>query len=196
MSKTEIIQIINTGLGRLEISATQNVMNRIALLAQGLPHYAHLIGLHAARAAIDAHVLEVDDVAVDRAIVQAIDDAQQSTLSAWHNAISSPRKDNLFSDVLLACALATTDELGFFAAQDVREPVRVITNKQYDIPSFAQHLNEFSDTKRGPVLVKVGEPRRYRYRFIDPLMQPFVIMQGFKSGKLTREMIDRLQAAK
>jgi Cdc6-like AAA superfamily ATPase len=194
MSNAEIEQIIDTCLKVLHMGISEPALKRISILSQGLPHYAHLIGLHAARAAIDSQSLTISENAVDEAIVHALGDAQQSILSAWHNAITSPRKDNLFADVLLACALAPTNELGFFAAQDVRPPIRVITKKDYDIPSFAQHLNEFSDEKRGPILLKTGETRRYRYRFINPLMQPFVIMQGFKSGKLTREMIDKLEA--
>jgi hypothetical protein len=121
---------------------------------------------------------------VDGAIKKALEDAQQSIRSACHKATISPRKNNLFADVLLACALAKTDDLGFFAAQDIREPMQQVTGKRYEIPSFAQHLNEFCDPKRGPILTKTGAKRRYRFRFVNPLMQPFVIMQGFAAGKL------------
>ena len=103
------------------------------------------------------------------------------TGTGWH------LKENLFADVLLACALAETNELGFFPAQAVRAPMCKITGKDYDIPSFAQHLNEFSDTKRGPVLQKQGETRRYVYRFVNPLMQPYVIMQGVVNGRVSSE---------
>ena len=89
--------------------------------------------------------------------------------------------------MLLSCALAPIDDLGYFAAADVREPLRKITGKKYDIPSFAQHLNEFSDRKRGRILRKIGERRLYRYRFSDPLMQPFVIMQGVVDDMIHEE---------
>jgi hypothetical protein len=87
----------------------------------------------------------------------------------------------------VSCALAPIDDLGFFAAADVREPLREITGKNYNSPSFSQHLNEFSDKKRGRILRKVGERRRYRYRFSDPLMQPFVIMQGVVNDMIPEE---------
>jgi hypothetical protein len=94
----------------------------------------------------------ITESALSVAITKAIDSAQKSIRTAYHNAIRSARKDNLFASVLLACALAKTDELGGFAAQDVRGPIRKITGKEYDIPSFAQHLNDFSEEKRGAIL--------------------------------------------
>jgi hypothetical protein len=74
--------------------------------------------------------------------------------------------------------------MGYFAAQDVRIPMQIITGKTYEIPSFSQHLNEFSEAKRGPILKKIGTPRRFRFRFMNPLLQPFVVMQGCSAGKL------------
>lgn len=192
MSPDEIETIVNTGLTRLTMQIEPDALARISLLSQGLPHYTHLLCLHASRAALDSGELKITESIVDEAIKRAIDGAQHSIRSAWHQAVRSARKASLFTDVLLACALAETDELGFFAAQDVRAPLRVITGKQYDIPTYAQHLNEFSDTKRGPILHKTGHKRRYRYRFINPLMQPFVVMNGFLAGRINRALVDRL----
>jgi hypothetical protein len=50
-------------------------------------------------------------------------------------------------------------------------------------------LNEFSDKKRGRILRKIGERRRYRYRFSDPLMQPFVIMRGVVDDMIPEESL-------
>jgi Cdc6-like AAA superfamily ATPase len=186
MLEGEIHQIILTGVDRLGMTIEPDALERIGRLSQGLPHYAQLLGLHAARVALDRQSLAVTGGDVAQAIRNALEDAQHSVRRAYHDAIRSPRKDNLFGDVLLACALAKTTELGFFAAQDVRGPMRAITGKNYEIPSFAQHLNEFSESKRGPLLQKAGESRRYMYRFINPLMQPFVIMQGVVAGRVPK----------
>lgn len=191
MSKEEIEEIVNKGLSRLGMHIAPEALNHIVVLAQGLPHYAHLLALHASRAALDRESRNVDVKALDVAIRKAIEEAQQSIRTAWHKAVQSPRKDNLFSDVLLACALATTDDLGTFAAQDVRTPMREITSKTYDIPSFAQHLNEFSSDKRGNILKKLGSTRRFRFRFVNPLMPPFVIMRGFAEGKIKSSLLER-----
>jgi Cdc6-like AAA superfamily ATPase len=193
MSDGEIRQIVDTGLAKLGMTITRDALQRIVVLSQGLPHYTHLIGLYAARASLDGKSLEISDEIVGQAIEKAVGGAQQSISSAWHQAIRSPRKDNLFSDVLLACALAETDQQNAFAAQDVRAPVREITGKAYEIPSFVQHLNEFCDPKRGPLLHRTGTKRKYRYRFVNPLMQPFVIMQGFKSNKIPSGILGKLR---
>jgi len=192
MSGDEIRQIVNTGLLKLGMFIHPDALQRIVVLSQGLPHYTHLIGLYSARAALDAKTLEITEETVGTAIEKAVEGAQQSISSAWHQAISSQRKDNLFGDVLLSCALAETDQQNTFAAQDVRVPMREITGKPYAITSFAQNLNDFCDDKRGPILQRTGTARKYRYRFVNPLMQPFVIMQGFRQNKITKALLNKL----
>ncbi|MBI3822813.1 MAG: hypothetical protein HY289_09055 [Planctomycetes bacterium] len=36
------------------------------------------------------------------------------------------------------------------------------------------------------MLERIGLPRRYRFRFRNPLLQPFVIMEGFAQGLIRR----------
>jgi hypothetical protein len=190
MSLSEIKQIFTAGLKRLGMTIDKKALARLAKLSQGLPHYAHLLGLHASREALDHKRLEVAPEDATSATQKSISGAQQSVVSGYDFAIRSPKKNNLFADVLLACAMAEPNELGFFAAQDLREPMRKITGKHYQIPSFAQHLNEFCEQKRGPVLQKDGTRRRFRYRFLDPLLQPFVIMRGLQNGRIQVESLD------
>jgi Cdc6-like AAA superfamily ATPase len=190
MANGEIADIVTKGLASLGMDIAPTALTRIEKLSQGLPHYAHLLCLYASRAALDRQSMKVDAAAIDTAIQKATSGVQQTILSAYEAAIRSARKDNLFSDVLLACALAETSELGFFAASDVRGPLRSVTKRNYEIPTFAQHLNEFSDAKRGMILLKTGTQRLYRYHFRNPLMQPYVIMQGIKSKRIDVSMLD------
>ena len=190
MSVQEIERIFVTGTAKLGMSVSPVALKRLSKLAQGLPHYAHLLGLNASRAAIENRRKGVLADDVPAATKRAISAAQHSIRSAYDYAVRSPRKDNLFSDVLLACAMAETNELGFFAAQHVRDPMRRVTGKSYEIPSFAQHLNEFCESKRGPILHKAGTRRRFRYRFIDPLLQPFIIMRGLDEKKINADALD------
>lgn len=87
------------------------------------------------------------------------------------------------------------DALGYFVPKNVCLPLRTITGKRgYNIANFTKHLSEFISEKRGRVLESTGIARSYRYRFRDPLMQPFVIMQGALAGRLPSGFFDPEQA--
>jgi Cdc6-like AAA superfamily ATPase len=191
MSAKELSEIIELGLARLEMTIEPGALQHVSLLSQGLPHYTHLLGLHASRLALAQGETLVRMAHVRDAIREAVTGAQQTIRSAYAGAISSPRKDNLYSDVLLACALAEKDEFGFFRAAGVRMPLNNITKKTYDIPNFSQHLTNFCDGARGPVLERRGTKHQFRFRFVDPLMQPFVVMRGLEAGKITVETLAR-----
>lgn len=127
------------------------------------------------------------DVAV--AVSLAVEKAQQSITSAYIKATRSVHKESLFPQVLLACALAEKDDLGYFTSSDVREPMSTIMGKPYDIAAYAKHLNQFSSEKRGMVLKKSGEERNYFYRFENPLLQPFIILNGIARGLISRKTL-------
>lgn len=189
MSRAESAEIVTRGLSQLNMTATAEAVTRISGLSQGLPHYTHLLGLWAARSAIPNGKSEVDLDDVDFALNTAIDKAQQSILDTYHKATFATR-ENIYPQVLLAAALAKPDDLGFFAASDVRAPLSQIMGRRYDIPTFARHLNALSESERGPVLQKKGSERKFRYRFINPLLQPYVVMRGLASEMIPADVIN------
>src|SRR6266446_4941125 len=185
MSKGELFEIINTGLKRVGMTIADDAKVRIASLSQGLPHFTHMLSLHAAQHAVDNDRLNVNMDDVRAAIKRSLKHAQQSVVSAYDRAVASANKNNLYRQVLLACALADTDERGFFYAGAVRKPMSDIMTKPYDIPAFSPHVSAFCQEDRGPILRRYGTPKNYRFRFKDPLMQPYVIMRGLDSGLIT-----------
>ena len=101
----------------------------------------------------------------------------------------SSQKDNLYAQALLACALASCDDFGYFAAADVRGPMSAIMKRPYEIPSFSRHLNMFCRPERGEVLQQIGEKYQRRFRFRNPLMQPYVVLKGIADGLITLDRI-------
>lgn len=189
MSDKERNEIIEKGLQKLKMSIKDDAQNYITKISQGLPHYIHSITLNAVREAIDKKTKEICLEHVERAIEKNVEGAEQSIKTLYHIAVSSSKKNNIFKEVLLACALATTDNLGYFAAVDVRDPLSKIMGKPYAIPSFASHLKHFCESSRGPILQQFGRSHRRRYRFYNPLMQPFITMKGLKDGLIKKETI-------
>lgn len=185
MSDLELEQIVNRGLERASMTIETAARTSIVRLSQGLPHYTHLLGLQSGYAALNRGATEVGVSEVESAIQRGVEKAQESIRSAYDRATFSPRRNNLYPQVLLACALATPDARGFFLASSVREPICRIMKRELDIPAFSRHLNDFCEKERGPVLGKTGTTRKFRFRFLNPLMQPFVIMHGLSKKTIT-----------
>lgn len=182
MERAELEEIIQNGLERLTMTIDSKALEEIISLAKGLPYFVHLLGLHTCRRALDMGEKKITQKHLQTAIREALDGAQQTMRSAYHQATVSTRKETIHRHVLLACALAKTDDFGYFTASSVIEPVSLIRKKSYQLPYFAQHLKDFSDQKRGQILQQTGEPHSRRYRFRNPMMQPFVIMKGLSDG--------------
>ena len=185
MSDSELEKIIQNGLQSLQMGIMRPAMERIVHLSRGLPHYTHLLGLYSSRIALQNQRLEISSSDVNDAIHLALGNCQQSTRDAYASATSSSQPNHLYRQVLLACALAETNESGFFTASAVSGPLSTIMAKRYEVPSYARHLNEFCSDKRDHVLERVGGPRNYKFRFRNPLMQPFVMLQGYASTMIS-----------
>jgi Cdc6-like AAA superfamily ATPase len=198
MSEAELAEILDKGLAQAGLFITPGARRQIVALSQGLPHYTHLLALHAGQRSLKVGRQTINKSDVRDAIRQAVAAAQQSILQLYHDATSSPRPGNLYSSVLLAAAMAAVDRLGYFAAADVRGPIRTITGKSYEIPSFSRHLHDLCEKARGPALQKTGIKRRLRFRFSNPLVQPFVILHGISKGVIpaTLDHAPRLKAGR
>jgi hypothetical protein len=148
--------------------------------------------MYAARSAVNQKRRVVLDGDLKDAIKIAIADIDQTIRERYLAAtISQRREEALFEPVLLACSLATSDELGRFQQSAVAEPLnRIVPGKNYEASTFAFHMNEFTTDKRKNVLERLGETRNYRYRFTDPMMQPFVILKGLNDGLITAELAE------
>jgi hypothetical protein len=120
---------------------------------------------------------------LEGAIRESVNSQLETNLTVYNNAVTAPR-GKYFKPVLLACALAPKDDKGYFYATNVTEPLGIITEKKYGIPAFAQHLRDFSES-RGPVLERDGR----RYRFIKPLMGPYVILRGLADGLIKESQL-------
>ena len=193
MSPAELQQVVDGGLGEVGMTAEAIARDRIAALSQGLPHYTHLIALYAARNANDAESDAVRPEDVAAGIREAVDNAQETITTTHHRAVMSARADSLYRQVALACALARTDELGYFPAGAVRRPMAEIMGRPYAIPAFAKHMNEFCSAERGPLLEKIGMRRNYRFRFRNPLLPPYIIMSGIAQQLIAAEAATRIQ---
>lgn len=191
MSPEELGDILDKGAVRLKMKITPEAKDRIVRLSRGLPHYTHSLGLHATRACIARDQETVTKGDVDTALKSALEEINLSLRSAYEKSTFSPHKETIYAHVLMACALAPAGDFGYFTPAAVREPLSAIRGKTYKIPAFAKHVTSFTTESRGTVLQKEGVKRRFRFRFSNPLMQPFVVMKGVASGIIKEDVLKR-----
>jgi Cdc6-like AAA superfamily ATPase len=184
MAREEVREVLKMGMSKVGMEMDETALGRIALLSRGFPYYAHLLGLNAAHEAIASDEKRVGGAHVDAAIKRVVGEAPQTLRSAYKKAALGLRKEGLHPPVLLACALAETDELGYFSAADVRDSLSLVLGKNLEILSFARHLCDFCEAKRGPVLQRVRAEGRVLFRFHNPLMQAFVAMHAHAEGRV------------
>ncbi len=194
MSRQELGQIIDKGLTKLEMAIDSSAKERIARLSEGLPYYTHLLALHATQRAVMDDRDHVHAGDVDTATRIALKKAQQTIQTAYLDATRSPRSDNKFKSVLLACALAPKDPLGYFQAGGVRKPLATITGREHEIASFTRHLGEFLKPHRGPALTQIGESHSHYYRFTNPMLQPYTIINGIADELITEDQVVSLES--
>jgi Cdc6-like AAA superfamily ATPase len=181
MSKSELSEIIVERYNQIGLSCPAAIVEKLVDLAQGLPGYAHLVGREAALSAIRRQRRSLDEADYTEAIKESVRRAQESIVTAYNRAVYSA-KENIYKQVLLACALARTDERGMFAAADIRDQLSKILGRSVEIASFTRHLAAFCDPSRGPVLRKSGKKNRFQYQFVDAPLQPYIFMTARRDG--------------
>lgn len=192
MSDSELNEILAKRLPRLDVKIEGDAKWKIITLARGLPEYVHSLGSGATVNAVKEFRKVVKEADVDVAINKMLYQTDQSSGAAYKKAIHSNRTDAHYIQALLACAMAKTDDEGKFTPTAVIEPLSKLLGKKVTIANFANHLATFCNDARGKILEQHGSARAYKYRFREPKMQPYVIMQGIASGLVDRAALSIL----
>jgi hypothetical protein len=192
MDTRDCRQILEKIIPRLGMRLHDDALWKIVELSRGLPSYVHALGLYATQNACGRHSLLITDADVDAAINRVLEKSLESVQEAYAKATHSNRGDSLYKHVLLACALADTNDRGMFTPLSVCKPLSGILGRNVEIAAFQQHLKKFITPERANVLTRRGKDRAYQFRFSEPIMQPFVIMKGIEQGLVTSSALDAL----
>ena len=189
MRPEELREILTKAEESLSIKFSNEAASLIVNISQGLPHYTHLLGLHSVRISAERLSDQIERDAVFDALKEAVRQAQQTVTEKHTKATRSAHKDALYKHVLLGCALAAThsrDALGYFNPGSIVEPLSRILDRQVPIAAFSHHLSEFCSPKRVEILERTGQQRSYRFRFRDPLLVPYVLMDAMNTQLVSR----------
>jgi Cdc6-like AAA superfamily ATPase len=195
MNEKELEEILANAEKVLNVTFEDAARAQIVRMSQGLPHFTHLIGLHAVRAAAArwSRSVSLDDV--KKAFSDAVSQSDQTVANAYSTATHSAQPGAKYTQVLLAAAIAAYtngDALGYFQPSHLVAPMTTILGRPEEIAGFNQHLSQFAEPKRGSVLHREGGPRAYRFRFAQPLLPPYVIMRSIRDGIVTTEVVNQM----
>ena len=184
MSIEELAEILNSRLITLNMTIDVNAKEKVVKLSQLLPEYIHAIGKGAAIYCNNRqnNCITKDDVM--NSIKEFIKISDESSRLTYQKAVSSNQANTLFADVLLACAEVQCDDNGRFTQKSVVEPLSKIINRTMPIAGFQTHIAAFCTESRGNILERNGKERSFRYRFAEPRMQIYVLMNGILSNKV------------
>lgn len=177
MSKPELSEILLDRYPHIGLTCNDTLVDKLIELSRGLPGFAHLAGREAALSAVRARRRIIGEADYSEAISESVRRAQESIVTDYNRAIYSA-KENIYKEVLLACAMARTDERGMFGAAAIRDALIDILGRRVEIASFTRHLAAFCDPDRGPILRKTGKKNRFQYQFVDAPLQPYIFMVG------------------
>lgn len=195
MTMLELQSLLLSRVRRLGMKLDHELAWRMSFLSRGMPYFTHLIGQHSAISAARRKSLKIDEKDFDEGIALSLREVDQILKQQYIDGTMSRKGDTIFEPVLLACALAETDELGRFAQRSVEEPLAaIVKDKRYKSTTYAFHMNEFCTEKRKNLLENVSHAtgNNPRYRFSEPLMQPYVILRGIAQGLITKSVSENL----
>ena len=188
MTHDELVGIVRRGFPAANLDYEEGIDHKIAQFSQGYPHYAHLLGLWSGRMAAERDSRFVTSADLSRAIPASIRAAAGSIRLEYETATDSTRPNNLFKEVLLACAMADKDIRGRFTLNAVRTPLQSILGRAISPVSYQRHLATFCEDDHGPTLIRTGSRRNYHWYFANPQLVPFVYLQGINAGLVPSDL--------
>lgn len=185
MSDDELGGIVDIALQATGFTlSSPAVRRRIVAASMGFPHFTHALGQNSARAALDASRMEITQEDLLSGMNTLVSFGDQTHRETYHRAVTGTKKGNIWREVVAACAYAASDERGFFSSRSVQEALSRLLKRRVIQQTVAFHLGKLTEPSRGPLLQRIGPERRYRYRFLNPIMRPFVLIKATSDGLL------------
>jgi hypothetical protein len=174
MEPSEIQEIITNGCSGLGLTPSRGVLDEVASLSAGFPHYAHLLGLCIAKACLihDTDAIDTplfDDLVCNLAVEDAIETYRQTFTTATRTSQMSR-----YPNILCACGASNHDDNGVFRATDVVEAMNTLFDESVTLQAVVSAFKAFTKPERGMVLDEVPVGKVTHYRFREPMMRPFL----------------------
>ncbi|WP_443345533.1 hypothetical protein [Corynebacterium variabile] len=191
MTDNEAMTFLKGRFGHCDVATPGLVVNKIAELASGVPHFVHFLAKASAMNAISSlesagriEEISITDDDLRAALPSASEEVDVD--KKYLDAIQAQRKGTNFAPVMLSCSLIDSkDPYGYFSKTDVVNKYRVVSGKNDAVmANITSNIDQLATDSRGAILDRKGTSNNYRYRFSDPMMETYVRIKAFSDGEL------------
>jgi hypothetical protein len=167
MSNDELKLLITEGPKKLGLHFSNPVIDEIAKLSAGYPHFTHLLALKCAENAIAGDYSQIDMKHLRDARHSAVQDAEGTLKRMYDKAVRSSSTE-MYGIVLRAAASFDKSE---FSARDLREAINKQTGVEISQQALNNYLRKLVSEDSSTILRRTGKGM---YRFNDPRMPSYI----------------------
>ena len=183
----DLMDIVSEAAQAVEVNISRDILVRIAIIGNGFPHFAHLMGKALLTEAVRTRATSIDSTLYSAGVAQAIQDSIQVLRIAYETA--TQRRDDIYKHLLWA--LADFDVVDVRTDEWKARYEQFATKKGWPLQSpdrvgnFITRLKsrDYGNVVRNTPITYGSRDTRYRYsRFADTLMKGHVRLQAELAG--------------
>lgn len=182
LSNEECLEAVLRALRVTGLSADDSVVERIATLSNGMPAAVQELTRRTADAAIEQGLTHLTNAHLGGGVLVTLAETRADIVHAYEQSIIRARR-GIYPEILLACALSPRDAFGTFSVADVRDTLQHIVNRE--VRGLTNQVAALTEEGRGAVLAKEGAAKTARYHFVEPAIEPYILMRGLEAGWAT-----------
>ena len=183
----DLMDVVTDAAKAISVDVPKDLLYRIAIIGNGFPHFAHLIGKAVLTEAVISEGVSVTDDVYRAGVVRAVDDSFEELRISYDAA--TQRGEDYFKHLIWA--LAHSDVVDIRINEWLRLYTELAGRLSWTIPPMSKLKNaigNFKNESYGRILASTPARygtflTRYRYkRFSSSLMRGHVRLQAEKEG--------------
>lgn len=183
-----IIDIAKTAADAIPITIPENILYRVVAVADGYPHFAHLIALHVLSVAIVSDAKEIDNGIYNEGLQEAVEGGLEGLAGVYEKAVM--RGEQIYKYILWTMADSNMlDQM----KDDIINNYENLSQKHrwgaVDVEGATTALQRLKTSAHGEIIKNTPQrttgtaKKVYRYvRFSEPLMRAYVRLRAENEG--------------
>lgn len=168
-------ELLDTVLAGAGLDAEPAAAAELIEASAGRPGAMRDLAERAAAAAQRQGVGRVSESHAEDAMREALEATDAGVREEYQHATIRARR-GIFPEILWACARSPRETDGSFSTQSVRDTLQRLLKRE--VRGLTNQISVLAESTRGQVLEKVSGAPNPRYRFVDPRLEPFVLLRG------------------